>query len=159
MENKISLNSKVSLTEIILSILIFVISGVIILNCFGIARFTQLMATDKTKAGVIVQSDFEIIKSFKTVDEMHEFLIVSYNQENTNNSSLYTKRYGGKTNKEYIATVIISEEKLLSGTLVNIDIKAEKESNYPFIKKEDTKQIYTLSTKKFFPNFGGGHEK
>lgn len=158
MENKISFNSKVSLAEIILSILIFSIAGIIMLNCFGIARFTQVMANDKTKAGAIIQSDFEIIKSFKTIDEMHKFLKTSYNQENTNNIYIYTKYYGGKTNKEYLVTMIISEDKLLSGTLVNFSIKAEKESNYPFIKKE-TKEIYNLNSKKFFPNHGGGYEE
>ena len=39
--NKISLNSKVSLLEIILSVIIFAAAGIIMLNCFGIARFTR----------------------------------------------------------------------------------------------------------------------
>ena len=49
--NNISLNSKVSLLEIILSVIIFAAAGIIMLNCFGIARFTQIRANDKTAAG------------------------------------------------------------------------------------------------------------
>ena len=72
--NKVSLNSKVSLLEIVLSALIFAVAGIIMLNSFAIARFTQVRANDKTLASSIIQSDLEIIKSLNSSDEMHEFL-------------------------------------------------------------------------------------
>lgn len=73
MKNKVSINLNISLLEIILSVLIFAAAGMIMLNCFAIARFTQERANDKAAAGAIIQSDFEIIKSLKTLDEVHEF--------------------------------------------------------------------------------------
>ncbi len=73
MKNKLSINLEVSLVEIILSVLIFAAAGVIMLNCFAVARFTQIKANDKVTAGNIVQSDLEFIKSADDINEVNEF--------------------------------------------------------------------------------------
>lgn len=160
MNNKVSLNSNVSLLEILLSILIFAAAGIIMLNCFAIARFTQIRANDKTIAGTIIQSELEIIKSFNSADEMHKFLNNSYEEKkNNSNSYIYTKYYDENWNqsisKEYAVTIMITSENLKSGDLININIVSEKEKPYPFIKNEGIKQIYSIESKKFFPDFGG----
>ncbi len=161
--NKVSFNPMVSLSEIILSVSIFVVAGIIMLNCFAIARYTQIRANDKAMAGAIVQSDFEIIKSFDTADEMHEFLNNSYESNSiVNNTYVYTKYYDENWNqnyidKEYAVTVIISDKNSKSGNLVKIKISAEKEKPYNFIKKEGTEQIYSIESKRFFPVSGGSY--
>jgi hypothetical protein len=161
--NKVSFNPMVSLSEIILSVSIFVVAGIIMLNCFAIARYTQIRANDKAMAGAIVQSDFEIIKSFDTADEMHEFLNNSYESNKiANNTYVYTKYYDENwnqnyINKEYAVTVIISDKNSKSGNLVKIKISAEKEKPYNFIKKEGTEQIYSIESKRFFPVSGGSY--
>ena len=159
--NKVWLNSKVSLVEIILSVLIFAAAGIIMLSCFGIARFTQIRANDKAAAGAIIQSDFEIIKSLKSTDEMHEFLKGSYDTKELGNIYTYTKYYdenwkeGGSRN--YAVTIVIDQENSRSGDLVNLSITAEKEKPYPFIKK-GSREIYSIESKKFFPFHGGAYE-
>ena len=161
--NKVSFNPMVSLSEIILSVSIFVVAGIIMLNCFAIARYTQIRANDKAMAGAIVQSDFEIIKSFDTADEMHEFLNNSYESNSiVNNTYVYTKYYDENWNqnyidKEYAVTVIISEKNSRSGNLIKIKISAEKEKPYNFIKKEGAEQIYSIESKRFFPVRGGSY--
>ena len=161
--NKVSFNPMVSLSEIILSVSIFVVAGIIMLNCFAIARYTQIRANDKAMAGAIVQSDFEIIKSFDTADEMHEFLNNSYESNNIdNNNYVYTKYYDENWNqnnidKEYAVTVLISDKNSKSGNLIKINISAKKEKPYRFIKKEGSEQIYSIETKRFFPAFGGSY--
>lgn len=162
MKNKVSLNSKVSLSEILLSVLIFAAAGIIMLNCFAIARFTQIRANDKTIAGAIIQSEFEIIKSFNSTDEIHDFLKNSYESNiDSNNNYIYTKYYdknwSQSINKEYAVTIIITGGIAESGDIINIKITAEKEKPYPFIKKEGVEQIYTIESKKFFPDFGGSN--
>lgn len=163
MKNKVSLNLNVSLLEIILSVLIFAAAGIIMLNCFAIARFTQIRANDKAIAGAILQSDFEVIKSLNTADEMHEFLNNTYETTNiSDNNYIYTKYYdenwNQSTTKEYAVTIMISDENSISGDLIKINISAKKEKPYPFIKKEGIEQIYSIESKKFFPAFGGSYE-
>lgn len=161
--NKLSINSKVSLLEIIMSVLIFAAAGIIMLNCFALARFTQARANDKTLAGSILQSDLEIIKSLKTVDELHDYLKESYEtKEEGNNSYTYTKYYDKNWKqsgiKEYSVTISVSgqtDEIVKSGQLIKITILAEKEEPYPFINKGQ--EIYSIESKKFFPSLGGGH--
>lgn len=160
MKSKVSLNLNVSLLEIILSLLIFATAGIIMINCFAIARFTQIRANDKAIAGAILQSDFEIIKSFKNADEMHEFLNNSYEvKKDTNKNYIYTKYYDESWNqgstKEYEVTIMLSDENSTSGELIKIKASAEKEKPYPFIKKEGVQQIYSLESKKYFPTLGG----
>lgn len=163
MKNKISLDSKVSLLEIVLSVLIFAAAGMIMLNCFAIARFTQIQANDKAMAGAIVQSDFEIIKSLNTADKMHEYLNNSYdNKIISNNNYVYTKYYDknweqNNINKEYAVTIAVDHENLKSGVLIKINITAKKEKSYPFLKKKGQDQIYSIESKKFFPAYGGSY--
>ena len=161
MMNKVSLNSKVSLLEIVLSVLIFAAAGIIMLNCFGIARFTQIRANDKTMAGSIIQSDLEFIKSLNSSDEMYEFLNNSYVIKQLDSSNAYIKYYDenwvqGK-GKEYTVTISIDQENLSSGELIKINIIAEKEMPYPFIRN-DLGEIYSIESKKFFSFYGGAYE-
>ena len=163
MKNKVSLNLNVSLLEIILSVLIFTAAGIIMLNCFAIARFTQIRANDKAMAGSILQSDFEIIKSLKSVDKVNEFLDNTYDSKTIGDGfCIYEKHYDENWNKgaakEYFVTIILNGEKTASGSLISISISAEKVKLYPFIKMEEAKQIYSIETKKFFPTFGGSYE-
>lgn len=152
--NKISLNSKVSLLEIILSVIIFAAAGIIMLNCFGIARFTQIRANDKTAAGAIIQSDFEIIKSLKSPAEMHEFLNDSYDEKISDNPIMFTKYFDENwvqgRGKDYTVTVTVEEENLNSGSLVSINISAQRTKPYPFIKKGSRIYIRWIA-RSFFP--------
>lgn len=156
--NKVAPNSKVSLVEIILSVLIFATAGIIMLSCFGIARFTQIRANDKTEAGMIIQSDFEVIKSLKSTVEMHEFLDESYEEKEPGN--IYTKYYDENwkqgSDRDYSVTIVIDQENTRSGDLVKINISAEREKPYPFINK-GSREIYSIESRKFFP-YGGSHE-
>ncbi|NLK64250.1 MAG: hypothetical protein GX289_04060 [Tissierellia bacterium] len=158
--NKVSLNSKVSLLEIVLSLLIFATAGIIMLNCFGVAKFTQIRANDKAIAGAIIQSDFEIIKSLSSIEELHEFLN-SYEIRELKNTFTYTKYYDENweqgNGKEYAVTIVIEHEILKSGELININIFADKEKPYPFTNKGG-QQIYSIESKKFFPFLGGAYE-
>lgn len=159
--NKISLNSKVSLLEIIFSVIIFAAAGIIMLNCFGIARFTQIRANDKAAAGAIIQSDIEIIKSLKNPTEMHEFLDDSYDDKSSDNPITYTKYFDEKwvqgRGKDYTVTISMEEENINSGVLVSISISAKKTKPYPFIKKGG-QDVYLVESKKFFPLTGGAYE-
>jgi len=163
MNNKLSLNSKTSLWEIIMSVLIFTVSGVIMLNCFGIARFTQIRANDKTIAGAIIQSDMEIIKSLNSADEVHEFLSDSYDSNNMDNGKYVYRKYYDKSwkqssiDKEYAVCITLSHNNSKSGNLININITAEKEKPYPFTKKEGLNKVFSVDSKKFFPASGGSH--
>lgn len=163
MKNKVSLNLNVSLLEIILSVLIFAAAGIIMLNCFAIARFTQIRANDKAVAGAILESDLEIIKSLKSVNEVYEFLNNSYEAKTMSDSNCifekyYDENWNTGTVKEYEVTIILNGEKKSSGNLVSINIKAEKIKPYPFIKKDGAQQIYSIESKKFFPVYGGSYE-
>ena len=94
MKNKISINTEVSLVEIIMSILIFAIAGAIMLNCFAAARFTQIKANDKVEAGNKVQSVAEIIKSFDNSIEADEYLTTNFKLEKANgNENIYINYY------------------------------------------------------------------
>lgn len=159
--NKISLNSKVSLLEIIFSVIIFAAAGIIMLNCFGIARFTQIRANDKAAAGAIIQSDIEIIKSLKNPTEMHEFLDDSYDDKSSDNPITYTKYFDEKwvqgRGKDYTVTISVEEENINSGVLISISISAKKTKPYPFIKKGG-QDVYLVESKKFFPLTGGAYE-
>lgn len=163
MKNKISLNLNVSLLEILLSALIFAAAGIIMLNCFALARFTQIRANDKTRAGAILQSDFEIIKSLGNLDKVREFLDNSYEAKTIGDGSfIYEKYYDENWNEgpaeEYGLTVVLKGEETVSGNLVSISISAEKIKPYPFIKDKGAQQIYSIESKKFFPTYGGAHE-
>ncbi len=160
--NKVSLNSKVSLLEIVLSALIFAVAGIIMLNSFAIARFTQVRANDKTLASSIIQSDLEIIKSLNSSDEMHEFLNEYYDiKDQDNNSYTYIKYFDENwkqgSKKEYSVTTRVSNGNSKSGKLIKISIQVEKEKPYPFIKKGQ--EIYSIESKKFFPDFGGDNDE
>ena len=159
--NKISLNSKVSLLEIIFSVIIFAAAGIIMLNCFGIARFTQIRANDKAAAGAIIQSDIEIIKSLKNPTEMHEFLDDSYDDKSSDNPITYTKYFDENwvqgRGKDYTVTISVEEENINSGVLISISISAKKTKPYPFIKK-GVHDVYLVESKKFFPLTGGAYE-
>ncbi|MGB4438966.1 MAG: hypothetical protein WBJ13_07020 [Sedimentibacter sp.] len=162
MKNKLSINLEISLVEIILSVLIFAAAGVIMLNCFAIARFTQIKANDKVTAGNIVQSDLEFIKSSANSNEVDKYLLNTYSvRHNYENNQLYIKYYDKNWNlcdddeKEYIIGLDVSNSQVNSGEMKSLSIMAEKTEPYPFINNDEGKTvlIYSIDTKKFFPNF------
>lgn len=159
MKNKLSVNLEVTLIEIILSLLIFAVAGAIMINCFFIARFTQLKANDKVIAGNIVQSNIEIIKSFNSLNETEKFVNDNFqiikNEANVNTYiNFYDKGWElSETDNEYFITLIISKNVTENGTVNDIELKAERFKPYPFINKNNNNQkIYIIETKKFFPN-------
>jgi len=161
-KNKLSINLEVSLVEIILSVLIFALSGVIMLNCFAVARFTQIKANDKVTVGNIIQSDLEFIKYAEDINEVKQVLLDTYSidQENENNL-LYIKYYDKNWNlcnddeKEYSISLEVSNSQVRAGEMKKLTIMAEKAKPYPFINNYDKKTvlIYSIDTKIFFPNF------
>lgn len=157
MKNKLSINLEVSIIEIIMSVLIFAIAGAIMLNCFVLARFTQTKANDKVSAGNIIQSNVEMIKSFKNTAEMTGYLNENFEILKTNdNEIIYINYYNedwvvSTQNKEYFITITIANSKEFNG-LKDVHISAEKVNPYPFIDKtKKNKSIYEIETKKFFP--------
>ncbi len=161
MKNKFSLNLEVTLVEIILSILIFVIAAVIMLNCFFIARFTQLKANDKVIVGNIIQSNIETIKSFNNYSDAEKYLIDNFQLfKNDQNVQIYNNFYNenwelsSEIDNEYLLTLVISEHFTDNGTLRNIELVAEKVKPYPFINKSNSNQfIYIIETNKFYPSY------
>lgn len=159
MKNKVSINLELSLVEIIISILIFAVSGVIILNCFAAAKFTQIKANDMVTAGNIVQSTAEIIKSSNTIDEMNDYMAGNFNTVKSNGNSISYIRYFSNTwtacsehSSEYSIIIEINSSNRSSGTLKDIVITALKSKPYPFIDREHTNTVvYKIETKKFFP--------
>lgn len=154
MKNRLSLNTEVSFTEIVFSILIFAAAGIIALNCFAVARYTQIMARDKVQASAIVLSDIEIIKSLKTVEDMYEFLDTSYLE--VRDHKVYIKYFDknwslNDIDREYKMTMVLSGGETGWGELKNINISIEKTSKYPFIKKDENRLVYSIESKKFFP--------
>lgn len=161
MKNRISINSEVSLVEIIMSILIFAIAGAIMLNCFGAAKFTQIKANDKVESGNIVQSIVEVIKSFDTNTEVDEYMAECFQILKTDETEkIYVHYYDeywnlckneNDYNKEYFITVKISDVFSDSGTLKRFIVSSEKITPYPFISKtEESCKLYEIETKKFF---------
>lgn len=165
MKYKISVNLEVSLVEIILSVLIFAVSGAIMLSCFAAARFTQVKANDKVAAGNIVQSDAEMIKSFDDTYEMEEYLADNFKLlKKSGNENIYISYYDKGWNicdeksKEYSITLKVSDVSVNLGQMKEVNIRAERAESYPFINKskEKTDYIYEIETSKFFPNYKYG---
>ncbi len=165
MKYKSTINLEVSLVEIILSVLIFAIAGVIMLNCFAIAKFTQQKSNDKTNASVLVQSSFEYIKSANSYEEMKQIIEETYSNETyteKNYETIYTIYYDNnfnecvKENQKFVMNINIENIANTYGELYDMDISMEKIEKYPFIKNED-KIIYFIESKKFFPIYMGGN--
>ena len=157
MKYKITVNSEASLLEIIISALIIAVTGIIALNCFAAARFTQIKSNDMVKAGFIAQSDIEIVKSLNSEDEMYDFLNKTYSHKSSSNDNSYVKYFDehwniSEENKEFEMNVVISNENLKYGELKIINISAERIHKYPFIN--GSKQVYSIETKKYFPTGG-----
>ncbi|MDD2494826.1 MAG: hypothetical protein PHE29_06490 [Tissierellia bacterium] len=157
MKNK--LNLEVSLLEIILSILIFVICSVIVINCFIIARYTQIKANDKTIGIMKVQTTLEYIRSSRNIDEVNEYMIKEFQEVYYDNNiyiNYYDKNWNicDKSEKEYIIKIKLENISIKSGKLINIQASAQKIKPYPLVdKNRDNSQITLISTNKFFPNF------
>jgi type II secretory pathway pseudopilin PulG len=165
MKYKSTINLEVSLVEIILSVLIFAITGVIMLNCFAIAKFTQQKSNDKTNASVVVQSSFEYMKSANNYKEMKEIIEKTYSNETVteiNNETIYTIYYDNdlnecsKENYEFEMKINIKNISNTHGEMSDMNVSMEKVEKYPFIKNED-KIIYFIESKKFFPIYKGGN--
>lgn len=165
MKNKLNINLEVSLVEIIFSILIFAIAGAIMLNSFIIARFTQIKTNDKVEALSIVQSQAEMIKYFKSTDEMFEYLSGSFNyNETSENKNIFVNYYDkdwnlcNKKDNEFTVTVQISDIPFIYGEIKEINIISKKTKEYPIIdknKEDEENIIFKINTKKFFPNNEG----
>lgn len=165
MKNKTSVNLEVSLVEIVISILLFAIAGAIMLNSFAAARFTQIKANDKVRAGYLIQSSAEMINSFDSTNDMIEYLSTSFNYKSmSENENIFINYYDKdwnlcyEENKEYIITVKVNNVLYPYGELKNINITSEKAYPYPFIdKNKDNTQnvIYEIYTQEFFPHIEG----
>jgi hypothetical protein len=155
----LSINLEVSLVEIILSVLIFAVAGVIMLNCFAYAKYTQEKANDKVSASWLVQSDAEMIKSADTLDEAVIFLKKNHeNKSNDGSSDIYISYYDKDWNpcsekeQEYALSTVISLEDKEYGEIMDIKITVEKSKPYPFVDKgKMTNPVYSIETSKFFP--------
>lgn len=166
MKSKLSINLEVSLVEIILSVLIFAVAGVIMLNCFAYAKYTQEKANDKVAASWIVQSDVEMIKSSVALNDAVLFLTKNYETQTKNeNSDIYTNYYDkdwnlcSKENQAYSINTSISIEDSGYGEFMNITITAHKSNPYPFVDKGKTASpVYSIETGKFFPNLEHGRQ-
>lgn len=166
MKNKLSINLEVSLVEIILSVLIFAICGVVMLNCFFIARFTQIRANDKTIAVMKAQSALEYIKSSKSIDEMEEMLKNTYKNnyydEKKGKKNIYVENYNDDWNKceeadrEYFMEIDISNNVLKSGSIENISVNVKRVKPYPFIDSDKDEVVISINSKKYFPYFMTG---
>ena len=84
---------------------------------------------------------------------MHEFLNDSYDEKISDNPIMFTKYFDENwvqgRGKDYTVTVTVEEENLNSGSLVSINISAQRTKPYPFIKKGG-QDIYSVDSKKFF---------
>jgi len=165
MKNKISINLKAPLVEIILSVVIFAVAGAIMLKCFAAARFTQIKSNDKVAAGNILQSCIEMIKSFEDTDDMEEYLTDDFTLiKKDGNEHIYVNYYDkdwnicGEKSEEYSVTLLISNILTDYGEMKEISIRAEKSKPYPFISNgnEKSSYIYELETTKFFPEYESG---
>ena len=165
LKNKLSINLEVSLVEIILSVMIFAICGVVMLNCFFIARFTQIKANDKTMAVMKVQSALEYIKSSKSIDEMDEILKDTYKTNcyyEKGKKNIYVENYDDDWNeceeidREYFMEIDISDNALKSGNIENISVTVKRVKPYPFINSDKDEAVISINSKKYFPNFMTG---
>lgn len=158
---KRKLNLEVSLLEIILSIIIFAICCVVVVNCFIIARYTQIKANDKTIGIMKVQTILEYIKSSINIDEMNQYLTSEFDEINNNiYVNYYDKNWNncGNSEKEYIVKVKLERNQIRSGEIISISVSSEKVKPYPFTdNKGENYPIILLSTNKWFSNldFGG----
>lgn len=169
LKSRVSINLEVSLIEIILSVLIFAICGVIMLNCFAAARFTQVKANDVTKAGIKVQTAIELVKSSKNQNEMKVLLSSIFSEnyyDNISGNIIYVNYYDKNWNKiskgenEYSVKALISDHSVISGEMYDIYVIVDKMKPYPFIgKKDETESIYSVKTKKFFSSLNSGAVK
>lgn len=165
MKNKLSISLEVSLVEIILSILIFAVAGVIMLTCFAYANFTQIKANDITIAGNKVQTDSEMIRASLSAEEAYDFLSKNYSLIGESEKSRQYIRYFDKEwnpcseneNEYQMETEVIEENEDKAGSMLSIKITVQKSKPYPFIGKFD-ETVFSVVTKKFYPNFGNGRQ-
>jgi len=161
MKNRTAINLEVSLVEIIISVLIFTIMGVIMVNCFAIARYTQIKSNDMTSANLKAQEVLEYIKSSKDTSEMDEIINDSFNEINFSKDNAHTayicyyddkwKKCDNK-DKLYSIQLDIIRRNINSGDMNDINISINRTNKYPFIDKEgDSSLIFFVETKKFFP--------
>ena len=136
------------------------------LNCFGMARYTQVKANDKTMAIMKAQTVFEYIKASKNVNEMDEVLKSTFEisaYDKVSNKYSYTDYYDkdwnkcDEVNKEYFITLLVSSEQSNTGDMKDIEVTVEKVKKYPFFNKWNP-SIINFRTKMFFPNFLVGRQ-
>lgn len=166
MKSKLSINLEVSLVEIILSVLIFAVAGVIMLNCFAYAKYTQEKANDKVAASWLVQSDAEMIKSTDSLDDAVLLLTKNHEKKVKDGfSDIYINYYDKDWNpcseeeQEYALNTVISLEEKEYGKIMDIKITVEKSKPYPFVDKgKPTSPVYSIETSKFFPTLKAGRQ-
>ena len=138
------------------------------LNCFGMSRYTQIKANDKTIAIMKAQTVFEYIKSSKNSNEMDDilksiFTSSSYNQNN--NQHIYVDYYDKDWNKclvekkVYFITLEVSNVEISTGDMNDIKVTVKKVKPYPFIDKVKDSSIISFETRKFFPKFLIGRQQ
>jgi len=161
MKNKTSINLEVSLVEIIISVLVFTISGVIMINCFAMARYTQIKSNDITLGSFKAQTFLEYVKSAKDTNEMCGIIETSFNKvyfdENKAHSKyvvFYDKNWDKCVNEDKLFSIELDvrSNELDSGVIDNIIVNVNRINRYPFIDKgSDSSLIFSVETKKFFP--------
>lgn len=138
------------------------------LNCFGMARYTQIKANDKTIAIMKAQTALEYIKSSKNSSEMDDTLKSTFSNSSYDkiyNQYIYTDYYDKSWNKceveekEYFMTLIVSSKQLNTGDMKDVSVTIQKLKKYPFFKKDNNLPIISFETKKFFPNFLIGRQQ
>lgn len=156
MKNRTSINLEISLFEIIISILIFAVAGVIILNCFLIGRYIQIKSNDETIAGIKAESILEYVNSMKTFDEINDNFKKSLNEYNNEKNAYsylqyYNENWQKSTNNnyKYFIETVISTNNVNSGEMCDITVMVKRIRPYPFIGGNNV--IFSVSSKKFLP--------
>lgn len=132
------------------------------LNCFAMARYTQIKANDKTLANLKAQTIIEYIKSSENSIEMDKFIKSKFSNcfyDADKNTDTYIDNFDANWNKcndnekEYSIILEVSNSDVNSGELKAIKIRVEKSKHYPFIEKDNSFPMVSIQSKKFFPDF------
>lgn len=154
-----SRSSGMPMLEIIISIGIFTIISVFVLQLFLSANSLECKAKDISKAVIQSESMAEAIKASASVEEAIALAgysmsatqtLESEGQENTE-YIIYLNRSWKQVKEPYYYTMTIHTTKLNSenGVLVEADIAVLKDKAYGFIKEEDTNELCQITTKSF----------
>ncbi len=129
------------------------------LNCFAMARYTQIKSNDMTLASLKSQTLLEYVRSSKNSNEMNKIIEESfdevyYEKNNSKYVNYYDKDWNkcNDENRIYFIKLDISSSSLSLGEMNDIKINIGRIKKYPFIdKKNFSSSIFFVETKKFFP--------